>query len=101
MNSTHAETGPMQDSINFHGESFDPERDGKRLARQMAIVREVMGDGRPHTLDELAKAARCSTASASARCRDLRKAAHGGNIVTRAWLGNGVWSYTMFIRAPA
>jgi hypothetical protein len=79
----------------FDGASFQQWRDGERLQRQLSIIRTIMSDYEPHTLDTLAAAAGCSTASASARVRDLRKAKFGGYRVTRTWLGGGVWSYCM------
>lgn len=85
----------------FDGQTFISWRDGERLQRQLAIVRTIMSDGEPHTLATLAAAAGCSTASASARVRDLRKAKFGGYRVTRTWLGNGVWSYCMSAPSPA
>lgn len=91
----------MTQTSMFGGESFDEARDGQRLAQQLSIVRSVMADHRPHTLDELAKAAACSTASASARVRDLRKPKHGSQTVTRNYIGNGVWSYTLEWRVTA
>lgn len=79
----------------FDGETFDEKRDGARLQHQLSIVRDIMLDGRPHTLAELAEAAQCSTASSSARVRDLRKIKHGGHTISRTYIGGGVWQYTL------
>lgn len=79
----------------FDGQTFIQWRDGERLSRQLAIVRSVMADGRPHTLAELAEAAGASVASVSARLRDFRKARFGAHIVTREYVGGGVWRYRM------
>ena len=76
------------------GYTFNEARDGDRLRRQLDVIKDAMGDGHPHTLAELARVAECSTASASARIRDMRKAKHGGAVIDRAYVGNGVWSYT-------
>lgn len=72
-----------------------PSRDSSRLARQLTLVRAAMSDGQPHTLAELARIAECSTASASARVRDLRKPRHGSHTVDRVWIGNGVFTYRL------
>lgn len=72
-----------------------PSRDASRLARQLALVRAAMSDGQPHTLAELARAASCSTASASARVRDLRKPRYGAHTVSRTYIDNGVWEYAI------
>lgn len=87
----------MQREITFDGASFDEERDGDRLRSQLNIVRRIMCDGRPHTLSELADAASCSVASASARVRDLRKDRFGGHRIDRTYAGNGVWLYRMAV----
>lgn len=49
--------------------------------RHVIRCRVAMGDGRWHTLADLALAIGCSEAAASARVRDLRKTAHGGHTV--------------------
>jgi len=77
------------------GDTFNEARDGDRLRRQLDIIKAAMQDGNGHTLSELANLASCSTASASARVRDLRKLKHGGHTIGRAYMGKGVWSYAM------
>lgn len=62
----------------FGGKTFDEAQDGPRLSRQLDRVREFMRDGQWHTLREIASAAMCSEASASARFRDLSKPGFGG-----------------------
>ena len=81
--------------MTFDGRTFNERRDGARLRRKLDIVRRVMADGQPHTLRELARAAKCSTAGASARVRDLRKARYGGRCVLRSHVGRGVWVYRL------
>lgn len=82
-------------SAQFDGQTFIQWRDHERLSHQLAIVRSVMADGRPHTLAELAEAAGASVASVSARCRDLRKAKFGGHCIERSYVANGIWQYRM------
>jgi len=77
------------------GSTFNEARDGDRLRRQLDIIQDAMQDGNGHTLADLAKLAECSTASASARVRDLRKAKHGSHSITRTYVADGVWVYHM------
>ncbi len=51
----------------------------ERLKTQLARVAAFMSDGLPHTLTELAEAARAKETGASARTRDLRRL-HGWTI---------------------
>lgn len=81
----------MSQAPTFHGETFDPARDGARLTAHLQRVRDLMADGRWRTLAEIAAAAGCSEASASARLRDLRKQ---GKTVARAYVPSGrLWRY--------
>jgi hypothetical protein len=82
-------------SQDFDGATYDKARDGGRLQRQLATIKGIMFDHKPHTLTELAGCAGCLTTSASARVRDLRKKKHGGHTVTRKNIGGGVWEYTL------
>lgn len=77
----------------FDGHTYDPGKDHKRLTTQLGKVRAAMLDGAWHTLDELV--ARCggTTASVSARLRDLRKKKHGGHTVERRRVKEGLWQY--------
>lgn len=63
------ESVPMQ----FGGKTFDKKKDGARLAGALGRVVDAMSDGSWMTLAEVATAAGCSEAGASARIRDLRK----------------------------
>jgi hypothetical protein len=64
--------------------------DDAALGAQLAAVRAVMSDRQWHTLAELAAAAQCSDASASARLRDLRKGRFGGHVVECQRYGKGM-----------
>jgi len=81
--------------MTFSGITYSAPRDGARLRRQLGIVKSIMSDGQPHTLDELSKAAACSVASASARVRDLRKAKFGAYLIGRTYISHGLWTYRM------
>jgi len=72
----------------FGGETFDPQKDTKRLTRQVDLVRELMSDGVSRTLYQISASVGCSEASASSRLRDLRKVQFGGYIVDRTREGN-------------
>lgn len=82
-------------SIDFDGATYVPTRDGTRLNRQLDIVRKAMLDMREHTLSELSMLTRGTTASISARLRDLRKTKCGGYTILRRYVGNGVHAYRM------
>jgi hypothetical protein len=63
----------------FGGETFDPERDGERLSRQLHEVRMFMlsRKGQWFSLCEISGALGFPEASISARLRDLRKKKFG------------------------
>lgn len=69
----------------FKGETFDQQRDGPRLMRQLDRVRAFMADRRWHTLKEISAACEAPEASVSARLRDL-KAEH-------RFVAKGLWEY--------
>lgn len=79
----------------FDGNTFDEDRDGARLTRQLMAVRSIVSTGRWVTLAELARAVGASEPSVSARLRDLRKPRFGSHTVERRYLGGGVWQYRM------
>jgi hypothetical protein len=83
----------------FDGVTYEPEQDGKRLKTALERVLELMKDGRPRTLAQIASAARCSEAGASARLRDAKKewfrAKYGSWIMTSKRLEGGLWEYTL------
>ena len=80
----------------FDGPDIEP-TDEIRLTGQLQRVAEIMGDGKRRTLREIADAARCSEASASARLRDLRKPRFGALRVERYKEPGrpGVWLYSV------
>ena len=79
----------------FDGATYDPGRDSERLNRQLVAVRRAMSDFEWHTLYALSLITGAPEASVSARLRDLRKAKHGGRIVERRYVGDGLWEYRL------
>lgn len=77
----------------FDGVTYDPTRDGERLTSQLERVKQLMLDGQWRTLDQVAAVCGGTTASVSARLRDLRKPKFGPFIVQRTYIGDGLWQY--------
>lgn len=77
----------------FGGATYDEERDGDRLRKQLGRVRRLMSDGNWRTLDQIAAHTGDPPASVSARLRDFRKGKFGGHTVHRRYDGAGLWSY--------
>lgn len=67
----------------FGGETYEPERDGERLGRQLLRVKALMLDGEWRTLAEIGEHVGAPEASVSARLRDLRKPKFGGYVVNK------------------
>ena len=79
----------------FNGSDYVPERDDVRLSGQIERVWNCMKDGKPRTLDEIAKATGDPHASISAQLRHLRKERFGGHVVEKEHIGNGLYRYTL------
>lgn len=77
------------------GESFDSQRDETRLNKQARRVFSIMSDHGWHTLAELEDRTGDTSASISARIRDLRKPRFGAYTVERRYVAQGVWEYRM------
>jgi hypothetical protein len=89
--------------MNFDGESYDPRLDRERLTGQLERVKRFMLDRRGYaTLADIALAARCSEASASARLRDLRKPRFGAHQVDRRRVpgAHGLFEYRVLRPRP-
>jgi hypothetical protein len=82
-----------QPPLPFGGETYEPERDHDRLARQLRAVRLLMLDHEWRTLGEIAAVVGAPEASVSARLRDLRKDKFGGYIVERRYVYRGLFEY--------
>lgn len=89
----------MTEQPMFDGETFEAERDGKRLGSQLERVRDAMRDGQWWTLIDLAMECGGSEASVSARLRDLRKPKFGNHIIERQYVKDGLWQYRMVARS--
>ena len=91
--------GRPADLPHFDGEPEPAEGANRpRLAKQLQRVFDVMIDGAPRTLEQVAEAAGCSVPSASARLRDFRKARIMGPhvcIVRRTKLADGLYAYSL------
>lgn len=80
------------------GKTYDSERDKVRLNKQLQAVYAVLSHVTCWmTLAEIAAAAECGEASASARLRDLRKQKFGGHRVDgrRRAGADGLWEYRL------
>lgn len=81
----------------FHGESYQPKHDARRLTTQLDLVRELMADEHWRTLTEIREAiGKGSETGIGARLRDLRRPEHGGYQVDRRRRGaprDGVFEY--------
>lgn len=87
------DTGLRNDA---NGPTMTDELDGPRIAKQLADVRQAVGDGMWWTLAELAEVVGAPEASISARLRDLRKPQFGGHTVNRQRRGGPTgaqWEY--------
>lgn len=85
-----------QQPFDFDGRTFSPTLDGARLAGQLQRVREIMRDGRWHTLRCLAAQTGGSEAGVSARIRDLRKPRFGAHAIERRRVADsGLYEYRM------
>jgi hypothetical protein len=86
----------MQTKNHFDGSTFDPPLDQKRLSSQLQRVLVAMRDGAWRTLDEIGRATGDgSSASISARLRDLRKPRHGARSVLRRRRTAGLFEYQL------
>ena len=83
------------DDLHFDGETIDPEKDNKRLGKQLSNVFLFMMDGKWRTLSEIAKTLGYPEASISARLRDFRKSRFGSFIVERERIGKGLYRYRL------
>lgn len=83
--------------MTFDGDTFDSERDSDRLARQYRRVFDLMKGGFWWTLRDLEETTGYSSASISARIRDMRKERFGGHTVERRYVDHGEWEYRLLV----
>lgn len=79
----------------FDGATYNRPADAARLGKQLDRVRDLLLDGRPRTLRQIAAELDIPEASASARIRDLRKAKFGAYPVVAQRLTAGTWAYSI------
>jgi len=77
----------------FDGRTFEPVKDGPRLAAQHQRIAALMAGGAWRTLDEIAAETGDPPASVSARLRDFRKVRFGGHTVERRRRAGGLYEY--------
>lgn len=81
----------------FDGDTFNPEKDGQRLATQLYQVKKLMSDGQWRSLFDIADAVEAPEPSVSARLRDLRKTKFGGHTVERKRVHGGTHLYRVIL----
>lgn len=81
----------------FDGDTYLPLWDRKRLTSLLERVRAALSDGCWHSLAHLCEVTGGTSASVSARVRDLRKDKFGGFDIERRRMRNGVHEYRMVI----
>ena len=92
----------FDDSPTFDGRTKreDPEHQ-ERLSSALALVYQLMQDGRWRTLKEISEAVGCTEAGASARIRDLRKEKFKvffpSREVNSKHVGGGLWKYQVIL----
>ena len=79
------------------GETYDHQRDGKRLHSQRNRLLALMRDGEWRSLHAISTATGDPEASVSARLRDLRKVKFGGHNVERRYVAMGQWEYRVIV----
>lgn len=82
----------------FSGSDYIPSRDDVRLDPQLDRIRALMLDGKFRTLAEIARKTKSPAPSVSAQLRHLRKKQHGGYIVEKRYLGDGLFEYRVVAR---
>lgn len=86
--------------MRFDGETYDHDRDGKRLGSQYWKVFNLMLDGRWRTLSQIASEVESPESSVSARLRDMRKERFGSHDVEREYISKGQWKYRLTENKP-
>jgi hypothetical protein len=83
--------------VRFNGADYVPERDNKRLGKQLDRVVWAMRDEMWHTLSAVALMTGDPEASVSAQLRHLRKPRFGGHTVERRYASNGLYEYKLIL----
>ena len=82
---------PLLMQIEPRGETYAPDIDRERLGRQLRQVLELMEDGAPRTLPEIAEHVAGAETALSARLRDLRRL--GYRVESKRRGTGGLWEY--------
>ena len=77
----------------FGGAAYVGEEDRERLTDQFERVWEIMRDGRPHTIPEIAERTGVPAQSVARQIRYIRGPARGSHVVEREHLGRGLYAY--------
>lgn len=86
--------------MSTYGPAYDEHLDGARIKRQHETIRDLMLDGVPRTLPELAEKTGYPESSISAQLRHLRKTRFGAWNVMKERIGDsGLWAYWIQGRA--
>ena len=91
-----SEHAQLQQDAHFDGETYEPERDHKRLSGLLLKVSRIMLANRGVWLPPnfiMDSVEHRDWASVSARLRDLRKPRFGGLDVERRYVRKGLWEY--------
>jgi hypothetical protein len=88
-------------TLHFDGDTYEPARDEARLSGQYKRVFDHMKGGGWWTLARIGEITGDTTASVSARLRDMRKERFGGHTVERCYTGDGVWIYRLVVNRKA
>lgn len=79
----------------FNGSDYVPKRDDERLTGQIKRIYNVMKDGTPRTLRQIANATGDPEASISAQLRHLKKERFGSHRVEKENKGGGLYEYKL------
>lgn len=85
--------------MHFNGPDLTP-ADTVRLAGQLLRIFNLMLDGQPRTLAQIAAATNAPEGSVGAQLRNLRKLRFGGHEVKRKHLGGGLYEYRLIAPEP-
>lgn len=86
---------PTVPDSRFDGDDYDDARDRPRLGRQLQAVYDIMKDGEPHTIEEVATRTGFPQQSVARQIRYLRAPRFGGHTVEREYVGDGLYTYRM------
>lgn len=88
----------VQETPHFSGQTYDHERDHKRLSAQYWQVFGLMADGKWRTLEAISRELDgAPTPSISARLRDMRKKRFGSHTVERHYVDRGLYAYRLIV----